>query len=91
MAVPLPLSNPVRVVVRVNEGVVPPLDVPANPLADVTATDVKYDPAGCFALNVDQSVLDKYPSALDVATGILRVGVNPPVVAIGAVTPTELT
>ena len=59
MAVPLPLSSPVRVVVRVNEGVVPPLDVPANPLADVTATDVRYDPAGCLLLNVDQSVLDK--------------------------------
>jgi hypothetical protein len=46
-------------VVRVKEGVVPPLEVPANPLADVTATEVRYAPAGCFALNVFQSVLDK--------------------------------
>ncbi len=91
MAVPLPLSNPVRVVVRVRVGVVPPLELPANPLAEATATEVKYDPAGCLLLNVDQTALDKYPSTLDVATGILRVGVNPPVVARGAVTPTELT
>ena len=39
-AVPLPYNTPVMLVVNVSEGVAPPLDVPANPLLDATATDV---------------------------------------------------
>jgi hypothetical protein len=53
------LSTPVTLVVSVRDGVVPPLEVPANPLAVATATEVRYAPAGCLLLNVLQSVLDR--------------------------------
>ena len=39
-AVPLPYMMPEMLVVSVRVGVAPPLDVPANPLLDATATEV---------------------------------------------------
>jgi hypothetical protein len=37
IAVPLPFKSPVIVVASVNDGTEPPLDVPLNPFAVVTA------------------------------------------------------
>ena len=42
-------------------------------------------------LNVDQSVEDKYPLAIEVATGILMAGVSPPLETTGDVPVTDVT
>ena len=46
IAVPLPDNIPVIVVDKVNAGVAPPLDEPANPLADTTDTAVTVPVVG---------------------------------------------
>ena len=52
-----PFKTPLIDVVRVKDGVAPPLEVPANPLAEATDTEVTVpDP---LLLKVVQSVLDK--------------------------------
>ena len=56
-AVPLPYKMPEMLVVSVNAGVAPPLDVPAKPLADTTETAVTVPEP--LLLKVFQSVLDK--------------------------------
>ena len=90
IAVPLPLSTPVILVVIVIAGVVVALaTVPVNPLVETTET-VVTDPEP-LPLNVVQSVDVKYPLTEEVAAGILIAGVAPPEDTIGAVPVTEVT
>ena len=84
---------------------VPPLataNVPAKDTApDVAVAGVRpvvppakvvtYEPPACLLLKVVQSVLDKYPLADVVATGILIAGAVPPLETIGAVPDTLTT
>ena len=60
IAVPLPLSKPVIVVVSVSAGVAPPLDVPAKPLADTTDTAVTVPVVGVVHVGI--------PAPADVST-----------------------
>ena len=71
IAVPLPFRMPVMLVDSVSAGVAPPLDVPARPLAETIDTAVTVPEP--LLLKVVQSVLDKYPLADAVATGMLNV------------------
>jgi hypothetical protein len=71
IAVPLPLSNPVMLVVSVIAGVAPPLDVPAKPFADTTETAVTVPEP--LLLNVVQSAALKAPRLVAEAVGTFSV------------------
>ena len=86
---PLPYSRPVMLVVRVNAGVAPPLDVPVKPLADTTETAVTVPEP--LLLNVVQSVEVKYPLVDPLAAAIEISGVVPPLDTTGAVPVTDVT
>ena len=88
-AVPLPYSKPEILVVSVNAGVAPPLDVPAKPLADTTETAVTVPEP--LLLNVVQSVEVRYPLVDPLAAAIEMAGVVPPLDTTGAVPVTEVT
>ena len=90
IAVPLPLSRPVMLVVKVIAGVVVAVaTVPANPLADTTDTLVTVPEP--LLLNVFQSVEVKYPLTEVEAAAMLMAGVVPPEDTTGAVPVTEVT